>query len=115
MLRHCLHALAQNTRRACFDAALLQLPGYLRLQARLRRGRTQRTFCAWAFVACVLRWRTMRARLRVLAAWSALRRQAAARLVTAAKHRAITLRGRAWSAWRAEYLRVSILVLLLGS
>lgn len=108
MLRHGLHALALELRRHAFTPALAQLPPLHRLRRRLRHGRTQRAFCAWAFIVGVLRWRNLRVRLRVVAAWTALRRERSARLATAAAHRTATLCRRAFSAWRADYLRVRL-------
>jgi hypothetical protein len=103
--RAAFRAFAQRRHAAAMHVCFMQLRGNQRLRDRLRRGRRQRAFCAWAFVAGVLRWRALRTEMRVWGAWRRAVMQRRGRLQRADAHRRATLRSRAWSAWHAEHVQ----------
>ena len=109
LLRVALLSLAAHVHASKMAAVWAQLNRWHRFRGRLRQGRLQRAFCAWAFVSCVLHWRTLRVKMRTWAAWKHRVHSRRQQEQCAAAHRCATLRSRAWSAWHAEHMQVRLL------
>jgi hypothetical protein len=91
------------------------LVGVIVFQRHIRRGRQRRSFCAWAALAVVLRWRSVRALVGSFDAWRARVAVGHANVRRANERNREAIAARAFRIWKAAYAKVRSLHLSSSS